>query len=641
MKRAFAILLASLLAFATFPTAPAWGQGRFDSLYPPAAGGALMSVAVGQDNGEIVSLALSGRLFLALRYETQDGGQLALTLADLETGRTLARRALDGGNVGAGFDMGFLSDGRIYALSYADYTLTVFDGSLEPVARYGPFETKGVWSVRVETSGDALWLAGGEEAAVLRISLADGQIRRVDSGLPDGWVVRSFLGEEGGKIWCAFESDWGYQALGAVSGEGTMRLLPLPAGFFSQPGGILLGSRGPRALAAVLPETQRFLQLDGWREQEFALGGGDGFLLTISPGSAAPLRVYDLRKAVLAGELALPERAPHVIFSASAVSSDGFALLSTINLESSESALFLWDFAAQASARKPLRTVTLQEVRQENDRRAADMGRRFGLSVQIRQDGAGFVNESYTGTAMEDEPGIAYALDQAEAFLSALPEGLARETLTPPYKRLSLYLCGAILPKGGEGLRSVVGFSSHEGAERYIAMDARRYDMGKDLAHEFMHLMEDRLWRVEEGAADGPMAQWARLSPPEAENRGYAYSYREPDGAELYDPAYTAGDPMAGSDPGRVWFVDAYSRSFPLEDRARIFEYLFTWDAAAPSLFAYPRLAAKAQVLNAAIRNAFPSVRAMDQAPWERAVDPISYDQAIRMLKEAEEGGAE
>jgi len=641
MRKARALLLAALMLFPLSAPVSAGGASRFEGLYPTAAGSALMQVDAGPGGSEIVSLAVSGTLALALRASPQGAGEQALTLINLGTNRILAHRALGEAAGGNPVDAGFLGDGRVYALNRSGWALTVFDGQLAPHAQYGPYDSEDAWDALVEKGGGTLWLAGGKGASVLRLSLMDGQKERMDSGLPEGWVFHSFLGEADGAVWCAFENDRGYQVAGVTDGYGPMRLLPLPMGFFGQQGGFLLASRGTHALASALPETRRFLRLEGWRNQEFALGGGDGFLLSVCPGSEAPLRVYDLRNAVLAGELALPGWSPHTLFGAAAVSGEGFALLSTVNMETGVSVLYLWDFAAQTAAPKALQTVTLEEVRLENDRRAAAIGDRFGMSVHIRQAGAGFENDAYSGAAMEDEPGIAHALDQAEAFLSRLPEGMARETLTPPYERLSLYLCGAILPKGGDGLVSAVGFSSEQGTERYIAMDARNCDMEQDLAHEFMHLVEDRLWLMEGDETGSPMSRWVRLSSPDTENRGYAYSYHAADGTELQDPAYTASDPLAASDPGRVWFVDAYSRTFPLEDRARIFEHLFTWDAAKPNLFVSPRLAAKAQVLSAAIRNAFASVRATAVAPWERAIAVLPYGQAMKLLDEARDGGAE
>ena len=53
----------------------------------------------------------------------------------------------------------------------------------------------------------------------------------------------------------------------------------------------------------------------------------------------------------------------------------------------------------------------------------------------------------------------------------------------------------------------------------------------------------------------------------------YFYSYFDENGVEIQDPTFTlAGRGLEG---GEVWFLDSYSRSYPLEDRGRILEYLY------------------------------------------------------------------
>ena len=97
------------------------------------------------------------------------------------------------------------------------------------------------------------------------------------------------------------------------------------------------------------------------------------------------------------------------------------------------------------------------------------------------------------------------------------------------------------------------------------------------------------------------------------------------DGNELSDTAYTGDDPLAADMPDTVWFVDAYAKANPKEDRARIMEYLFDSKDELPAAFGSVHLMEKAQYLCAIIRECFPSTRAVETLPWERLIEAVPY----------------
>ena len=95
---------------------------------------------------------------------------------------------------------------------------------------------------------------------------------------------------------------------------------------------------------------------------------------------------------------------------------------------------------------------------------------------------------------------------------------------------------------------------------------------------------------------------------------------------EIQDPTFTlAGRGLEG---GEVWFLDSYSRSYPLEDRGRILEYLYAGpEGAYAQAFEEPHIRDKAQYLCAVIRACFPSCAGADRLPWETLVDPVPFSQ--------------
>ena len=306
------------------------------------------------------------------------------------------------------------------------------------------------------------------------------------------------------------------------------------------------------------------------------------------------MNLYDLRRGVLLSQLVLQPSGEAGLLSQALLCSGGTALLGTADHELGVFGLYRWDYLQdRLDSAQGIQRTTLAALRQEHDDQAAAIARRHGIRVSLRQAGASFRNGAYQGTVLEDEPQLGVALDALEAFLDSLPGGLLREALVPPYDRLGIYLCGEILPKDAEGISRPSGLSSHDGTLRFIALNAGDYALARNLAHEFMHVLEDRLWQQAEAAGNSLISRWERLSPGEEAGCGYAFSYRGADGAEWPESGCTSEGEGAADDPEGVWCIDAYSRTFPLEDRARLFEYLFTAGRKPPGCSASPGCGAR------------------------------------------------
>ena len=68
--------------------------------------------------------------------------------------------------------------------------------------------------------------------------------------------------------------------------------------------------------------------------------------------------------------------------------------------------------------------------------------------------------------------------------------------------------------------------------------------------------------------------------------------------------------------PKKIYFIDAYSKSYPTEDRARVFEKLME-SGGDPYFADCPILMKKAEFLCTVIRKYFPSVAVVEHAAWE------------------------
>lgn len=181
-----------------------------------------------------------------------------------------------------------------------------------------------------------------------------------------------------------------------------------------------------------------------------------------------------------------------------------------------------------------------------------------------------------------------------EQFFAFLPDGLLKEmSETSP---VVIYLCQDVHPTAG-GLHTSLGgynvvFLSVTGNDDYFLNVA---------AHEMAHALEM-------GMDAGDVAGWRELMPEEV--RG---AYENPWLTVEYTP----------DDKGRtpVWFLEAYSRTSEMEDRAVLFAALFdAWREQDYSRFAYDGLRQKAAYWAQLLRFSYDSCR--DTVfPWETALE--------------------
>ena len=121
------------------------------------------------------------------------------------------------------------------------------------------------------------------------------------------------------------------------------------------------------------------------------------------------------------------------------------------------------------------------------------------------------------------------------------------------------------------------------------------------LYHELFHAMETHIFN-NSIAFD----QWETLNPS-----GFAYAYGYAANEQRDSGIYLQKEYRA--------FVDAYSMSFPKEDRARIFEYAML--EGMEDLFQFPALQAKLQAVCAGLREAYSLKTHPDPLPWEQYLD--------------------
>ena len=163
-----------------------------------------------------------------------------------------------------------------------------------------------------------------------------------------------------------------------------------------------------------------------------------------------------------------------------------------------------------------------------------------------------------------------------------------------------VYLTGSL--RYSDTKNNISGFATQIGRIPFIAIDTGYTDVlfKEIMVHETSHLID----RLATDWLDG----WIELMPKKV-GESYHNSY------DKNSNEYTAYG------TGEVWFYDQYSRTFPTEDRAVIFQkmYVSAMNGELTNEFKkYENLQEKAAYYSDMMRDVFESCKNAEQLPWEK-----------------------
>lgn len=626
MRRNTAGIAAIILCLGLWPALAQEAPGRFAGIHAPGFAADVWQVDISDLQGQIVSSALDGFCLVLLSEHGEAGGEYVLRVYDLaHAAKPAAQHTL---RAAAPMEAGLLRDGRVYLYNGDTLETTLFDRQLNIQSHFAGVGPKGYQMAYVSPDGSMIWAIDAGEQAIYGFALDGGNNVEYRRALMEKWYYAGIIGHEAGRLYYLLSDESGNAIINTVQGApASTRVYPVPTGFHQMNGGLWYATSGSQALFTNPLDSPVVMRVGDWQEGEFPLAGKGALLLTdaLRQGGEA-LRVVDLGRGQVRGQLAVRSQDQSLFISAGLLSADGFALLFTFSGENSHNALFIWDFSAHAlSADARVQMTSMDGIRAENDQLAEAIRNQWGVRVYYGGSGNDFRDDTYAGSVSEDALLIGRALQQVDLFCQRLPQGMIQEACVPPTRYIAIYLPGTIMQKGGAGILAPAGFSSTYGEERYIVIAMNEIaNLMENLAHEFMHAMEDRLFEADYLLGRRMMDDWELLAPQDGKG-GYAFAYHDQDGNPYGDTAYTAEDPQAAQDKQRIYFVDPYARTYPLEDRARIFEHLFNADGELPFYFHDTPLQAKAQYLCALIRECFASAQQSAPLWWERFVDTKPY----------------
>lgn len=574
---------------------PVWqGHQDIDLLAEPDA-----------ENGQL-QVMTGWRHLLLLSYATSNaegnGDQSASAfLLNLTTGAVSQAVKLPDGNHRAVF----LENGKICLYDQRSCAAKVYDLAGNLSFSYETPEEGVRCSIDPANSG-TLWCYSGNSPLLTCVSLDGSSSKSITVPNADGGLI---LGHRDGVAYYS-AYDGANSRLYAISTDGAVSPLRSADGYFWGGGVFYTDGYPNRIWDAANPETVCLAR--GEDAFSWIVEGVGSHLLVeryADEENCSYLWVIDREKGLRYPALRAEGECEYHCFFSPEEGVYYFAFSSyDAAKEQQNTQICRWNYRHDERA-ADLISTDRQSIDAQNAAIAEAIRQNWGISVIYTAPQIHQVASDYSTVAITDPLVLQEALLQLEEALSAYPDGFFDDLCYGNYTRLEIYLCGKFTPLTSAGINNAEALSNTRGSVMVMGFDVSLMDgeYVRVLAHELLHIMERRIDQIDVDA----LGEWIALTP--GGHDAYYYSYHDEDGLAIRDPTHTY---YYESDPADAYFVDAYSKSFPTEDRARIFEKLMA-SGGDPYFADSPVLMAKARTLCRLIRQYFPSVAALERASWE------------------------
>lgn len=503
----------------------------------------------------------------------------------------------------------FLENGKICLCNSLEGVAAVYDRKGNPLFSFASGNTEG--ALYLDPTGDGtLWSYGWDSSVLTKVPLSGGTAQRIT--LPSseyGYIA----GHRKGVL---YYSAWdGERTLYyTVAPDGEISLLEIPDQYYWSEGCFYTDTPPNRIIDPVDPNT--VYQIGGDRPFCWAAAAiGDALLVERYASETDGEEVFSYYEVLdYQNGIYYPpfETHPMQFYSHFYSPEAGVIYFATGHYDeeglTTDLGLCRWNYLHDGETVE-VEILKTDAMAGENDAIARRIEDKWGVKVFYQPHLLHLVASDYSAAAITDPDLLQTHLLQLESALSAYPAGFFDDLCYGDYTHLEIYLCGTFTPLTPDGITTAEAIANTRGSAMVIGLNVHYLDdeYPRVLAHELLHIMERRIDQIDVDI----LGEWITLTP--GGHDAYYYSYHDENGNEMNDPSHTY---YFEGDPANAYFVDAYSKSFPTEDRARIFEKLVE-SAGDPYFADSPVMMAKARTLCRIIREYFPSVAALDHASWE------------------------
>lgn len=188
--------------------------------------------------------------------------------------------------------------------------------------------------------------------------------------------------------------------------------------------------------------------------------------------------------------------------------------------------------------------------------KAEQTGSLYGVKILIGDDIRTDTGD-YLAAPIYDTASVNYVLNLLRTSLAKFPDNFFAEFRSDSGAPLEINIAGAFTPVADNTVSTAVGLHNYNDGEQFIMLNISNiYEVQSSIYHEIYHAID---WAVVFGSA--AFDSWDSLNPPDF---SYDYDYAANEGNTDSQYLYYTDE--------NGYFIDSYSKSYPSEDRARIFE---------------------------------------------------------------------
>lgn len=341
--------------------------------------------------------------------------------------------------------------------------------------------------------------------------------------------------------------------------------------------------------------------------------------LAQNSSATVTFNVIDLTCGGISDQLTSDPFGDDASLSLLSLSDDGLVLF--ISVQDDKTALYIWDIRnLSAQPDESFSVIDADSINSKAKQIANNIQSEYGVRVFYDEASLDGANESYECIPCSDDFTLLTGLSDLYNCLSEYPKNFFNDTIGNFRDSLDFYICDGFISLFEEQVSTPSAFASYRDNSLVVCIAVRSMqdDFESTLVHEMMHIMDDRIDEYSKAHSQDILEYWRTNFS--SDEYPYYYSYVDENGYELSD---TAGTVL--SDDPNAWYIDAYSRANPAEDRARVLQYMYRGDS---SYFESKNLQDKGIFLITVIRKVFPSIAECDEPVlWEKmfGIDDIDF----------------
>jgi len=222
----------------------------------------------------------------------------------------------------------------------------------------------------------------------------------------------------------------------------------------------------------------------------------------------------------------------------------------------------------------------------------------------------------YKLTPTDDPSKVSSALDVLEEAFALYPDSFFRDLSRDFVREIIIYLTGPLTPEDPSvNISNAAAVTTTTGGVSYMAYDIDSYSLtAGTVVHEISHIVDVRVNASDYAFED----EWDAFNP---EAFDYYFAYVDENGEMIEfsaDYTFTSLSAEAQSDHESVYMIDSYSKTYPTEDRARLWEYLMSDPEGAPFYYDSDAIQGKLSLYFREIRECMDSSEWPAETEWEK-----------------------